>query len=126
MWPFKEKKVIKSTKKYVDYLPVGTIVKIYNSNEEYMIYRYLGNACMSFKNSCSFLKNSNVYKKTEENKNTYYNMDYALVQYPHAIMDTEIYIKHEDIELVLFIGYDDELRKSILNDLDNWNEEGNN
>ena len=30
MWPFKDKEIIKSKKRYSDYLPVGTIVKLYN------------------------------------------------------------------------------------------------
>ena len=47
MWPFKKKEIILSNKKYIDYLPVGTIVKLYNDNEEYMIYRYMGNSCMT-------------------------------------------------------------------------------
>ena len=33
MWPFREKEIIKSNKKYSDYLPVGTIVKLYNDDQ---------------------------------------------------------------------------------------------
>lgn len=124
MWLFKEKEVIESKKKYIDYLPVGTVVKLYNHEEEYMIYRYMGNACMAIKNSSWALKYSKNYKVTSPNKNTYYNVDYALVPYPHAMGDEELYIMHEDIEEVLFLGYDDELRKNILNDIDTWNRVG--
>ena len=56
MWPFKKKTIILSERKYIDYLPVGTIVRLYNDNQEYMIYRYLGNACMSFRYNDDNLK----------------------------------------------------------------------
>ena len=46
--------IIDSKKRYIDYLPVGTIIKLYNDPEEYMIFRYLGNACIPFKSNSKF------------------------------------------------------------------------
>lgn len=36
----------------------------------------------------------------------------------------EINIMHEDIEEVIHLGYDDEFRRDVLNDIDKWYEEG--
>lgn len=124
MWPFREKEIIKSNKRYIDYLPVGTIVKLYNDTEEYMIYRYLGNSCVTFKPSDSTLKKSRIYSKKKEDKYKRYNVDYSIVPYPIGIILDEISIMHEDIEEVIHLGYDDEFRKNVLNDIDKWYEEG--
>lgn len=124
MWPFREKEIIRSNKKYSDYLPVGTIVKLYNDDQEYMIYRYLGNACVTFKPSDSSLKKSRIYSKNKEDKYKRYNVDYSLIPYPIGIILYEINAMHEDIEEVLHLGYDDDFRKNILRDIDEWHKEG--
>ena len=124
MWPFKDKEIIKSKKRYSDYLPVGTIVKLYNDEEEYMIFRYLGNSCITFKPSSKSLKKSKLYSTAPEDKNKRYNVDYSLLPYPLGMILDEINIMHEDIEEVIHLGYDDEFRRDVLNDIDKWYEEG--
>lgn len=124
MWPFKDKEIIKSKKRYSDYLPVGTIVKLYNDEEKYMIFRYLGNSCITFKPSSKSLKKSKLYSTAPEDKNKRYNVDYSLLPYPLGMILDEINIMHEDIEEVIHLGYDDEFRRDVLNDIDKWYEEG--
>lgn len=124
MWPFKKKAIILSERKYIDYLPVGTIVRLYNDNQEYMIYRYLGNACMSFRYNDDSLKKSHIYNKKINEKNTYYCVDYGIVSYPDGVSSQLLCIMHEDIKEVIYLGYDDEYRKNILNDIDNWTKKG--
>ena len=122
MWPFKKKKFILSQKKYIDYLPVGTIVKLHNDNEEYMIYRYLGNYCMPFSCNNQLLKKSHIYNEEKDKKNMYYYADYAISLYPAGDLSNVLYIMHEDIKEIIYLGYDDEYRKNILNDIDKWNQ----
>ena len=121
MWPFKKKEIISSKKKYIDYLPVGTIVKIHNDNNEYMIFRYLGNACMPFSCNDTILRKSYVYNETKDMKNIYYHADYAISPYPSGDLSMVLYIMHEDIKEIIYPGYDDEYRKNILSDIDKWN-----
>ena len=33
MWPFHKKEIVKTEKRYIDYLPIGTIIKLYNNDE---------------------------------------------------------------------------------------------
>ena len=128
MWPFKKKEIINSKKRYIDYLPVGTIIKLYNDPEEYMICSYLGNACMAFKANDKVLIKSKVYSTSSEDKNKYYKADYDIVPYPEGITleDKKIYIMNEDIEEVIYLGYDDTFRRDVLMDVDKWNEVGEN
>lgn len=122
MWPFTKREIVYSKRRYSDYLPVGTIVKLYNDDKEYMIFRYLGNSCISFKSNNKSLSKSRIYSKERENK--VYKVDYSLLPYPIGFMLDEINIMHDDIEEVIFLGYDDEYRKNVLNDVDKWNEKG--
>lgn len=122
MWPFKKKEIILSKKRYIDYLPVGTIVKLHNNNDdEYMIFRYLGNACMPFRCNDTMLRKSHVYNETKDMKKIYYHVDYAICPYPSGDLSMTLYIMHEDIKEIIYLGYDDEYRKNILNDIDKWN-----
>lgn len=121
MWPFKKKKIILSPKKYIDYLPVGTVIKINNDNNEYMIYRYLGNACMAFRANDYLLRKSGIYNESKDMKNVYYHADYAISPYPSGDLSMTLYITHEDIKEIIYPGFDDEFRKNILNDIDKWN-----
>lgn len=119
MFLFNKKEIVLSEKNYVDYLPVGTIVKLYNDNEdnEYMIYRYMGNFCMPFKCNNKLFAKSHVYKAN----NKYYHPDYVVCLYPFGVgLEEEYYILHDDVKDIVFNGYDDEYRKSILNEIDNW------
>ena len=127
MWLFKKKEIILSKRKYSDYLPIGTIVKLYNDDKEYMICRYLGNVCMSFRSSNKSLKKSHIYKEKKDVKKIYYHVDYEIVPYPYgndSFTYSLLYIKHEDIKEIIYPGYNDEYRKNILNDIDKWNEKG--
>ena len=112
MWPFKKKEVVLRPKKYIDYLPVGTIVKLQNDNSEYMIYGYLGNSCMSFKSNDIHFVKSQIYNET--NNNSYYKADYIIKSYPDTDLNIEFYIIHEDIKEIIYLGYDDQYRKNIL------------
>lgn len=120
MWLFKKKEFILSRKKYIEYLPVGTIIKIYNDDNQYMIYRYLGNVCRSFKSDFSLLENSRVYDRN--NKNVYYYVDYGVIPYPAGDLSSAQYIMHDDIEEIIYLGYSDDYRESILNNIDKWNQ----
>lgn len=122
LWPFKKKQIISSKKKYIDYLPVGTIIKLNNDNEEYMIFRYLGNACIPCRCNYRLLKKSHIYNLSKDMKNKCYHMDYAITPYPSGDETMILYIMHEDIKEIIYLGYDDEYRKNILNDIDKWNE----
>lgn len=124
MWPFKKKEIILSKKRYIDYLPVGTIVKLHNDNNEYMIFRYLGNACTPFSCNDTILRKSHLYNESKDMKNIYYHVDYALSPYPSGDLSMALYIVHEDIKEIIYLGYDDEYRRNILNDVDKWNESG--
>lgn len=121
MWPFSKKQVIFSNKKYIDYLPVGTIIKLYNDNTEYMIYRYLGNACMTFNCKSQSLKKSKIFYKIIDNKKTFYHVDYAITTYPAGDLSEVLYIIQDDIEKIIYLGYNDRYRENILNDIDLWN-----
>ncbi|GEM_PF-4742546 len=123
MWPFNKKQIVFSNKKYIDYLPVGTIIKLYNDNNEYMIYRYLGKACMPFNCKSQFLKKSKIFNKIIDNKKTFYHADYAIIPYPTGDFSETLYIMHDDIEKIIYLGYNDKYREDILNDIDLWNDE---
>lgn len=91
-WPFKKKKIILSNKKYNDYLPVGTIIKIYDDSTEYMIYRYLGNACMAFDCKSQCFRKSKVKNNTCNDSRLFYHADYAIQPYPTGdTIETIIY-----------------------------------
>lgn len=122
MWPFKKKEIILSNKKYRDYLPVGTIVKLHNDDNEYMIFRYLGNICMPFNYNNKLLAKSHIYNTNKEKSKKYYHVDYAVTPYPFANLSGMLYVMHEDIKDIIYLGYDDEYRKNILNDIDKWKE----
>lgn len=121
MWPFKKKKIILSNKKYIDYLPVGTIIKIYDDSTEYMIYRYLGNACMAFDCKSQCFRKSKVKNNTCNDTRLFYHADYAIQPYPTGNTIETIYIMHEDIEKIIYLGYNDSYRENILKDIDVWN-----
>lgn len=126
MWPFSKKEIINSKKRYIDYLPVGTIIKLYNDPEEYMIFRYLGNACIPFKSNSKFLKKSKLYSTAKEDKNKYYRVDYTIAPYPTGLTFDigEFNIMQEDIEEIIHLGYDDTFRRDVLMDIDSYNEVG--
>ena len=84
-----------------------------------MIYRYLGNACASVCCNNVGLKQSHIYNQSEK---IYYHVDYALSPYPFNNSSTTSYIMHEDIKEIVYMGYDDEYRRNILNDIDKWNQ----
>ena len=121
MWPFKKKKIILSKRKYIDYLPVGTIVKLHNDNNEYMIFSYLCNVCTPFRCNDIILRKSYVYSEEKDMKNVYYYVDYELSPYPSGDLSNILCIMHEDIKEIIYPGYDDEYRRNILNDIDKWN-----
>lgn len=123
MWPFRKKIVILSKYKYSDYLPVGTIVKLYNDNQEYMISRYLGNFCMSFNYNRKILIKSQCYNKDKNVERKHYHVDYEIITYPFDLDSNIFYILHDDVREVVYLGYDDNYRKNILNDIDKWYED---
>ena len=49
----------------------------------------------------------------------WYPQSFVQLTWPHINSDW-----HDDIEEVIFLGYDDEYRKNVLNDVDKWNEKG--
>ena len=117
---FSKKEIIKTNKKYSDYLPVGTIIKINNDDNLYMIYVYLGNRCRPISQSSKYLEKSYLYNK--ENKNKYYHIDYEIITYPIDMEFIPKYIMHEDIKDIIHMGYNDEYRKQIFNDIDEMGE----
>lgn len=121
MWPFKKKEFIMSNKKYSEYLPVGSIVKLLGDSQEYMIYRYMGNACVALKSSDNILSKSSIY--SFDKNNVRYHVDYAICPYPSGDLNNTYYIMHEDIVDIIYLGYDDEYRKNVLEDITRWNEE---
>ncbi len=125
MFIFKKKKMVPTNLKLSDYLPIGTIIKLYNDDNLYMIYRYMGNTCIAIKQSDNSFEKSTFYAKEKAKENIYYAVDYAICSYEVSEMDTAItyYIKHEDIKEVIYQGYSDLYRENILKDLDEWNEE---
>lgn len=116
---FGKKEVIESSRKYSEYLPVGTIIKLYNDNNKYMIRRYFGNRCMAFKHNNVLLKKSKVY--SSEKSKRYNCVDYEICDYPGGF--DYWYIMHDDICEIVYLGYDDEYRKNILNEIDRWSYE---
>lgn len=117
---FGKKKEIKTSRKYSDYLPVGSIVKLYNDDTYYMIFRYSGNQCLSYKANDRLIRKSKLYD-AENKEKLYYHMDYFIEEYPTSIEDFAII--HEDIEEVIWEGYTDEMRVNILKDIDEWSRE---
>ena len=125
MFIFKKKKVIPTKLKLSDYLPIGTVVKIHNDDNLYIINRYMGNSCISIKQSAFSFQKSTFYTKEKSNEKIYYVVDYSI--YPYMIEDINClpnyYIKQEDIKEVVYLGYNDSYRENILKELDNWNDE---
>ena len=76
---------------------------------------------MPFKYNDNLLKKSRVYNVNKEKNNLYYHVDYAISHYPFGDLSDVLYIMHDDIKDVIHLGYDDEYRKNILNDIDRWN-----
>lgn len=114
---FEKKKEIKTNRKYSEYLPVGSVIKLYNDDSYYMIFRYSGDQCLSYKANNSFIEKSKLYNKDIKEK-TYYSVDYFIEEYPNP--KGEYGVIHEDIEEVIWEGYSDEMRVSILKDIDEW------
>lgn len=84
----------------VDFLPLGSVVKIRGSLRKTMIIArglmtIIGEKALFF--------------------------DYGGVIYPEGLVgDQLLYFNHEDIEEVIFKGYEDEENKQVLKNLDNW------
>ena len=119
---FEKKKIVKTNRKYAEYLPVGSIVKLYNDDFYYMICRYSGNSCMPYRVRDKFLKKSKLFD-AQNNDKLYYSIDYFIEDYPKPTQYTMYGIIHEDIEEVIWKGYTDEMRMNILNDIDEWSRE---
>jgi len=91
-----------SNKRTADLLPVGSIITLKGDKKEYMINGYGG------------------FYKTKENNQI--EADYFLVEYPLGFIDietTEIkYIMSNEIEQIIFNGYDDLGRRQFLDEID--------
>ena len=127
MFLFKKKNVIDTNLNLSEYLPVGTIVKVFNDDGLYMIYGYMGRECMSIKENNLSLSKSLVYKK-DSKENNYYITDYRICTYVLPTEDdyskmANYYIKHSDIKEIVYMGYDDEYRSILLNTLSNWSKQ---
>lgn len=123
MFGFKKKEIIKTDCWYSKYLPCGSIIKLNNDDDLYMIYRYLGNMCMSFKDTDISLCKSSVFNDTKLGDKKYYQVDYCICNYP--IPKDSFYIRVSDIKEVIWSGYSDSMRMDILKDIDNWSKEVN-
>lgn len=84
-----------------DLLPIGTVVIMKNGEQPLMIYGMLQTD-----------GNGGLFKKPKK-------YDYVCVPYPHGNMGegSSFLINHEDIDKILFRGYDNEERKKFLDKL---------
>lgn len=80
--------------KYDYLLPIGSVVKLKKMGQRMMIMGVLQN------------------DKTKDNK----TFDYSAVPYPEGLHDARIHIgfNQDDIETVVFRGYEDDERKAFL------------
>lgn len=76
-------------------LPIGSVIRVYDNNDDIMI--------------CAYIKKGRLINDIQ--------YDYACCLYPFGLEENAILIKRDDIEKVLFIGYQNgnfqELKKYI-------------
>lgn len=98
---FSKKEYENSNLNMVDFLPIGTVIKIKGEEGLYIILDYCG------------------FKKVEKNK--FKEIDYHCWKYPLGICGLyENYkeINYADVEEIIFKGYDSENRKEMLRIID--------
>lgn len=97
---FSKKEYENSNLNMIDFLPVGTVIKIKGEEGLYIILDYCG------------------FKKIEKNK--FKEIDYHCWKYPFGTYDDESYkeINYTDIEEIIFKGYDGEKRREMLRIID--------
>ena len=100
---FSKKEYIYSKYMLTDLLPVGSVITIKNKNGKYVIMDYGG-----------FIKESFF-------SNIYHEMDYVCSDYP-TVSNEVVNISHDDIDKVIFTGYDSDKRQKFLYDLQSYKE----
>ncbi len=97
---FQRLEFIPSNNNLSDYLPIGSIIKIKDKDALYMIYNYGG-----------------VIKKNNKRK----EIDYWCVSYPLGFVgnesNEEIAITHDEIDKIIFVGYDSQERRDFINNV---------
>ena len=115
---FSKKRLIKSEKRLIDYLPIGSIITLRNSPILPEDYPYKTELFM-------IIDYREVVSKKIDGKKCDVEMDYSCVRYPlgYISLDEVVRINHDDIDEIIFYGYNSEEREEFCKNIDRILEE---
>ena len=117
------KNYIRSNLKFSECLPIGSVVTlkdlsaVANINKDFL--KLIEDDFFKTKKFIITGYNQDGCERCLDDKNTYIFFDYYCAQYPMGVVDGDLFvIRQEDIQEVIFRGYDSPFRNSFMKDIE--------